>query len=374
MTGADGVVRRRVESGHHRLLATMVETVRVTRCAWRAPNAGNLYPADAVLSLPAVRHSAGLAKLAVIEAVRGSFDAAHAAITARCGQVIGKRQIEDQVVAAAVDVDAFYAACVPQPRTADDRCEPDPARARNGYGSVIAPAGQVIRAAFDQADSRDSVHARTWVVLVDGDPHQIRLLHTEAARRSVTINIVCDLIHVLEYCWRGARCLHAADDPAAEQCVAAWALGLLAGNIDQVIDDMNDRAAAVPTDRRGGLETTVRYLSRHRDYLRYDHALKQGWPIATGVVEGTARHLVGDRLEITGARWGLAGAEAILKLRAGDLQRRPGRVLDLSPRPRTTPRSPNPPPGEAHPHSLKRSDSMRVAHPLEVVDTATSGP
>ncbi|GLZ09254.1 hypothetical protein Acsp03_67200 [Actinomadura sp. NBRC 104412] len=41
------------------------------------------------------------------------------------------------------------------------------------------------------------------------------------------------------------------------------------------------------------------------------------------MVEGTARHLVGDRLEITGARWGLAGDEAILKLRAvisnGDL-------------------------------------------------------
>ncbi|MGV9775742.1 hypothetical protein [Streptosporangium sp. NPDC003464] len=94
----------------------------------------------------------------------------------------------------------------------------------------------MIRAAFDQADSRDSVRARTWVVLVDGDPHRIRLLHAEAVRRSVTINIVCDLIHVLEYCRRGARCLHAADDPAAEQCVAAGALGLPAGNSDQVID------------------------------------------------------------------------------------------------------------------------------------------
>jgi hypothetical protein len=28
------------------------------------------------------------------------------------------------------------------------------------------------------------------------------------------------------------------------------------------------------------------------------------------------RHLIGDRLDITGARWGLAGAEAILTLRA----------------------------------------------------------
>ena len=45
-------------------------------------------------------------------------------------------------------------------------------------------------------------------------------------------------------------------------------------------------------------------------------ALSQGWPIATGIVEGACRHLIQDRMDITGARWGLAGAEAILKLRA----------------------------------------------------------
>ncbi|GAA4983910.1 hypothetical protein HD597_000708 [Nonomuraea thailandensis] len=116
--GSDGVSRTRLETGHHRLLATLVGTVTVTRCAWRAPGARNVYPADAALSLPAVRHSAGLAKLAVVETVRGSFDAAHAAVTARCGNVIGKRQIEQAIVQAAVDVDAFYAARTPLPCTA----------------------------------------------------------------------------------------------------------------------------------------------------------------------------------------------------------------------------------------------------------------
>ena len=53
-----------------------------------------------------------------------------------------------------------------------------------------------------------------------------------------------------------------------------------------------------------------------RDHLRYDQALAAGWPIATGVIEGACRHLIGDRLDITGARWGLDGAEAILTLRA----------------------------------------------------------
>lgn len=41
-----------------------------------------------------------------------------------------------------------------------------------------------------------------------------------------------------------------------------------------------------------------------------------GWPIATGPIEGACRHLIGDRLDITGSRLGLDGAEAALKLRA----------------------------------------------------------
>ena len=65
------------------------------------------------------------------------------------------------------------------------------------------------------------------------------------------------------------------------------------------------------------------YLLNHRKYLRYDESLRRGLPIATGVIEGACRHLVKDRLDITGARWGLAGAEAVLKLRSlrssGDL-------------------------------------------------------
>ncbi len=38
-----------------------------------------------------------------------------------------------------------------------------------------------------------------------------------------------------------------------------------------------------------------------------------GYPIATGVIEGACRHLVRDRMELTGARWRLVGAEAVLK-------------------------------------------------------------
>jgi hypothetical protein len=51
------IARTRLETGHGRALATLFGTVRVTRCAWRCPGAGNFSPADAALSLPAGRHS-----------------------------------------------------------------------------------------------------------------------------------------------------------------------------------------------------------------------------------------------------------------------------------------------------------------------------
>src|SRR6266498_1567351 len=117
VTGADGVTRRAVETGHSRLLATILGTVVVGRCGWRAQGRVNAYPADAALRLPRLRHSHGLRRLAAVEAVRGSFDQATETIGRRCGQVAGKRQVEQLTVAAAADIDAFSRAVVAQPCT-----------------------------------------------------------------------------------------------------------------------------------------------------------------------------------------------------------------------------------------------------------------
>ncbi|MGI5171485.1 hypothetical protein ACQEU3_44780 [Spirillospora sp. CA-253888] len=81
---------------------------------------------------------------------------------------------------------------------------------------------------------------------------------------------------------------------------------------------------ALPPTGAAGWRPPPATCAGPREFLHYRHALEQGRLIATKAVEGTARHLLGDRLDITGARWGLTGAEAILKLRAvisnGDLE------------------------------------------------------
>src|SRR5262249_5183812 len=68
--------------------------------------------------------------------------------------------------------------------------------------------------------------------------------------------------------------------------------------------------------RRATTAKTAAYLQAKAPYLDYPAALAAGWPVATGVIEGACRHLVKDRMDITGARWGVQTAEAILQLRA----------------------------------------------------------
>lgn len=75
-------------------------------------------------------------------------------------------------------------------------------------------------------------------------------------------------------------------------------------------------AVQLPTSRRDAVTACARYLTGHLDQLHYDTALAAGRPIATGAVEGACRHLIADRLDITGARWRLNGAAAVLLLHA----------------------------------------------------------
>jgi hypothetical protein len=184
--------------------------------------------------------------------------------------------------------------------------------------SIVNDAAVVVAQVFDEAERRDPDHKRTWVALVDGNAHQIDRIRHEARRRQVNVAIVVDLVHVLEYLWKAAWCFHAEGDPAAEVWVSRHATTILAGGATQVAGAIRRAATVAGLDpaKRANADTCAAYLTNKRRYLDYPTALRQGWQIATGVIEGACRHLVKDRMDITGARWGLQGAEAILKLRA----------------------------------------------------------
>jgi hypothetical protein len=174
----------------------------------------------------------------------------------------------------------------------------------------------MVTALFDQAEQRDPARRRRWVVLVDGANHQLDCIQQEARNRKVSIDIVIDFIHVLEYLWKAAEDLHPTHTTRAE-FVQHTARDLHDGHAPQVIADLraHQRRQAEAGNQTPGLQRTIAYLQAKQPYLNYHIALTLGWPIATGVIEGCCRYLVKDRLDVTGARWSVAGAEAVLLLR-----------------------------------------------------------
>jgi hypothetical protein len=175
-----------------------------------------------------------------------------------------------------------------------------------------------VASGFDEAEKRDPDHRRRWVVLVDGERTQLRRVRAEAKKRGIDVTVVVDFIHVLEYLWKAAWSFFEEGDEAAENWVRERALETLRGRGVHVAAGIRRSATKrnlAPNNRKGA-DRCADYLLNKKRFLHYDKALADGLPIATGVIEGACRHLVKDRMDITGARWSLDGAEAILRLRA----------------------------------------------------------
>ena len=199
------------------------------------------------------------------------------------------------------------------------------ARNKRAWAHITKSLDEVIAELFDEAERRDPAHERTWVALVDGDNHQIDRFEAEARRRDVLVVIVVDFMHVLEYLWSAAWCFFDKGDRDAETWVTERARLILEGRSSDVAAGVRRSATlrGLSDEKRETVDASCDYFIAKRPYLRYDRWLDIGFPIATGVIEGACRYLVKDRMDITGARWSLAGAEAVLRLRAlcasGDL-------------------------------------------------------
>ena len=201
---------------------------------------------------------------------------------------------------------------------------PQPTHKRT-WARVVANQGAVIEQGFEEAVRRDPDQRMRWVVLVDGQEDLLRQVYAAARRYKVDIIVVQDFVHVLEYLWNAGHALYADNAEEREGWVMARAQAVLEGRAQDVAVGLRRAATRkqLSQNQRIPVDKAADYIDNNQLRLRYDLALAQGLPIATGVIEGACRHLVNDRMDITGARWGLDRAEAILKLRSlkisGDL-------------------------------------------------------
>jgi hypothetical protein len=128
---------------------------------------------------------------------------------------------------------------------------------------------------------------------------------------------ILDILHVSSYVWRAAKVFHPR--PEHQEAFARdRLLRILQGEVQGVIAGLRQMATkrGLKGSRLKELATVCGYFAKHAHRMRYADYLAAGYPIASGVIEGACRHLVKDRMERSGMRWRLAGAQSMLHVRA----------------------------------------------------------
>jgi hypothetical protein len=182
------------------------------------------------------------------------------------------------------------------------------------WASIEKTKDEVIGEVVAEMTARDPEGAKLRVAVTDGE----RALQTRVKKAVPGITLVLDLLHALEYLWKAAYAFHAEGSDEAAEWVRRRALMILRGEVSQVVKGMRGSATkrGLKGAKRKAVDSAAGYFMRNRKRMRYDEYLAKGLPIASGAVEGACKNLVKDRMERSGMRWRVPGAEAMLRLRA----------------------------------------------------------
>lgn len=199
---------------------------------------------------------------------------------------------------------------------AERSTRPKPTRKRV-WASLTAGKDAFITDVKAEMTRRDPERKHTWVIVTDGE----RALQRRVINTFSDVTLVLDLLHVLDKLWKAAHALHPEGSVEAEQFVRARTERILCGMVGQVVKGL--RQTVTKRGLSGAKAKTILgacdYLYANRSRMRYDEYLRNGWPIASGTVEGACKNLIRDRFERSGMRWTPQTAEALLKLRAAHL-------------------------------------------------------
>ena len=204
---------------------------------------------------------------------------------------------------------------------ADGQNAPRPENKRV-WASLLKGKAAVITEVAQEMQRRDPQGAKTRVAITDGE-RALQIL----VEKTLGVTLILDLLHVLEKLWKAAYVFHPEGSLEAELWVLERTLRILFGEVSQVVKGMRQSATKrkLTGAKRKTLCGIANYLYRNRTRMRYDKYLANGWPIASGTVEGACKNLINDRMERSGMRWTETMAEAMVQLRAiylsGDFDR-----------------------------------------------------
>ena len=133
--------------------------------------------------------------------------------------------------------------------------------------------------------------------------------------------LTLDVRHAQEKLWEVGRLFHREGSTELaewveelEELLYKGHVRALLGRLKQEMKGISPRGPGTK-EKRGVLKKVIGYLEARVKLMDYGRLRKEDLVIASGVVEGAARYVIGERLDNSGMRWIEERAEAVLLLR-----------------------------------------------------------
>jgi hypothetical protein len=208
----------------------------------------------------------------------------------------------------------------PDGKKANTQARPSPvakyvraALQRDEEGSMQPSYNNIFTWLADEVGQRDPSHVHPLVVVMDG---QETLWDAAGQHFTGDVVEVLDLLHAAGYVRKAAALFYS--DHRYQEIFAKFVMGyLLRGEVSIVLTilDIWGEEAELQDKPKDELRIIRGYLKKNAGRMRYDEYLAAGYPIASGVIEGACRYVIKDRMERTGMRWSMTGAQTMLELR-----------------------------------------------------------
>jgi hypothetical protein len=159
--------------------------------------------------------------------------------------------------------------------------------------------------------------AKTVQIVVDGETCLERRLRRLFRGAILTL----DIRHAQEKLWEVGRLFHREGSAELTRWVEELEELLYKGHVRALLRRLEQEMRSISSrgpgtkEKRGVLKKVIAYLEARVKLMDYGRLRKEDLVIATGVVEGAARYVVGERLDNSGMRWIEERAEAMLLLR-----------------------------------------------------------
>jgi hypothetical protein len=124
---------------------------------------------------------------------------------------------------------------------------------------------------------------------------------------------IVDLYHAREHLHDLARTLEFMLGDQREDWLAARLEDLDYGDIDGICAAA--RAYPLVGVKKDELDTALGYFQNNAPRMRYKWFRSRGLFVGSGAVEAGCKAVIGQRLKLSGMRWTVAGADAIIALR-----------------------------------------------------------